>query len=65
MIIAGDRDDTTPTAQSFLPKVTDSRVCWCSVIHPLPAVRHAAGTIDLQDSALPGAVARLDGACRH
>lgn len=65
MIIAGDRDDTTPTPQSFLLKVTDSRVRWCSMIHPLPAVRHAEGTIDLQDSALPGAVARLDGACKH
>lgn len=65
MIIASNRDDTTPTAESFLLKVAGSRVYWCSMIHPLPAVRHAEGTLDLQDSALPGAVARDDGVCRH
>jgi len=51
-IISGDRDETMPTAQSFLRMVTGNRVCFRSMMPPLPAVRHAEHTIRLRDYAL-------------
>lgn len=51
-IISCDRDETMPTAQSFLRMVTGNRVYFRSMMPPLPAVRHAEHTIRLRDYAL-------------
>lgn len=48
-IISGDRDETVPTAQSFLRMVTGNRVCSRSMMPPVPAFRHAEHTIRLRD----------------